>query len=474
MTVALSPTNAYSVPKTVGKVATNSVGDIGPLKVLPVADVTLDSESPSTNVGSDLLLRVDDAPEKRAQLRFALPAGPVLSGKLRLHVSAATPANPTPQTTKGPQVELASGRPSWEEATSTYANSLPGKSSPAATLGALTVNSWVEVDITDFLRDAAGKAINLDVVLRATSSDGTSFDSRESANPPEVVLYPSESSALTIAAVGDIACPGVEPITASSCHQMQLSDRILTGAKDAKFLGLGDLQYPEGSLADYRTGYGASFGRFLSQTFPAPGNHEYLTPKAAGYYAYFAKRLPSVEAKDPTKGYYSVTLNNWKLISLNSNCEIVSCAAQSAQAKWLSAELATARAQGSQCSLAMWHHPRFSSGSTHGNDTAVDPLWKILAAAKVDVVLNAHEHTYERFDPIDANGTPDPKGIRSFIVGTGGRSFYTFGAPKRGSVVRIANQFGYLRMQLYQRSYLWEYINDRGQILDTGTGTCSV
>jgi len=245
---------------------------------------------------------------------------------------------------------------------------------------------------------------------------------------------------------------------------MVVSDRIVTDPSVTWFLALGDLQYENGALASFETAYDASYGRLKAETKPVPGNHEYNTAGATGYYTYFG-----TTAGDPTKGYYSFDVGStWHVVALNSNCAAVACAAGSAQEQWLRADLAAASTR--PCTLAFWHHPRFSSNE-HGDDPTVAPFWDALSNAGAELVLNGHDHGYERFEPQSPAAAPDPNGIREIVAGTGGRSLYAFGAPHANSAVRDA-AFGYLRLTLGDRAYSWQFVNESGVVTDSGTGTC--
>jgi hypothetical protein len=208
------------------------------------------------------------------------------------------------------------------------------------------------------------------------------------------------------------------------------------------------------------------------------GNHEYVTPGASGYFDYYG-----AAAGERGKGYYSYDVGEWHLIVLNTNavpdeytslpigtdCYFVSCAAGSAQERWLRADLA---ANSKKCTLAYWHHPRFSSG-LHGNTPGVKPLWDALYEAGADVVLSAHDHSYERFAPQKPDGTADPeRGIRQFIVGTGGSRLYGFKDVKPNSEVRYNSTPGVIKLTLGSGSYTWEFIPTEGTFSDKGTGTC--
>ena len=232
---------------------------------------------------------------------------------------------------------------------------------------------------------------------------------------------------------------------------------------------LGDNVYDNGTTTEYTNCYNPSWGRFKSRTMPSPGNHEYNTPNATGYYAYFG-----AAAGDPSKGYYSYNVGAWHIIVLNSNlsCTVVSCALGSPQDTWLRADLA---ANTQTCTLAYWHHPRFNSGASHGNNTAVQPFWNALYEYNADVILNGHEHVYERFAPQNPSAGADlSRGIRQFTVGTGGRSHYTFSATiQPNSQVRNGSTYGVLKLTLRANSYDWQFVPVAGATFtDSGTGTC--
>ena len=234
---------------------------------------------------------------------------------------------------------------------------------------------------------------------------------------------------VTVAAAGDLACrPGQAP-TPIECRQQEVSDLVLADRNVTKVLLLGDLQYENGELDGFRQSYEASYGRFKDRSVPAPGNHEYNTPGATGYYAYFG-----AAAHPETNGYYSLDLSpSWHLVVLNSNCGFVACDAASEQVRWLRADLARST---KPCTIAIWHHPRFTSAQRGGN-LSTAPFFDALYAAGADLVVSGHEHQYERFDPQRPDETPDPtRGIREFVVGTGGRSVYPFATPRPNSVQR--------------------------------------
>jgi hypothetical protein len=229
---------------------------------------------------------------------------------------------------------------------------------------------------------------------------------------------------------------------------------------------LGDNAYDTGSTAEFANCYGPTWGRHKARTRPAAGNHEYGTPGAAGYFSYFG-----AAAGPSGKGYYSYSLGEWHVVVLNSNCaQVGGCQAGSAQEQWLRADLAAHRGR---CTLAYWHHPRFSSG-THGSDAAMQPFWQALYSAGADIVLNGHDHDYERFAPQGPSGLADStRGIREFVVGTGGYSHYVPGMPVANSQVRNGDTFGVLRLTLRSKSYQWQFVPVAGGSFgDSGSGTC--
>ncbi len=274
-----------------------------------------------------------------------------------------------------------------------------------------------------------------------------------------------------IAAAGDIACDPADSNfrggagTASACRMKATSD-LLLGMELAGVLALGDNQYEDGALPKFRQSYDPTWGRLKSLTRPAVGNHEYGQPNASGHFAYFGPA-----AGDPANGYYSFDIGTWHLIALNSNCSRVGgCGAGSPQELWLKADLA---AHPAACTLAYWHHPRFSSG-LHGSDLAYDAFWRDLYDAGADVVLVGHDHDYERFAPQDPRGAADPvRGIREFVVGTGGKTHYWFRSPQPNSEVRNWDTFGVLVLTLRSLGYDWRFISEPGRsFADSGRGFC--
>jgi hypothetical protein len=230
----------------------------------------------------------------------------------------------------------------------------------------------------------------------------------------------------------------------------------------------GDLAYPNGSDEDFTKCYGPTWGRFKDRTRPAPGNHEYHSDGASGYNRYFGDA-----AGDPKKGYYSYDLGTWHIIALNSECDQVGgCDAVSPQGKWLKDDLDQHH---SACTLAYFHKPLFSSGGSHGNDPHMKPLWSALYQAGAEIVINGHDHNYERFALQDPDGKVDTaRGMREFVVGSGGKNSHrTLGATKPNSEARNDNTFGVLKLTLHAKGYDWEFVPEAGKTFtDSGSGTC--
>lgn len=271
-------------------------------------------------------------------------------------------------------------------------------------------------------------------------------------------LPPQDNPPTVLVGAGDIAdCKNL----AGAEDTAKLLDKI-----PGTVMAVGDLAYPDGSKENFVC-YDETWGRARLRTRPAPGNHEFHSSGATPYFDYFG-----VLAGDPRTGYYSYELGSWHIIALNSECrDVAGCEAGSPEEKWLRADLASHPVA---CTLAYWHKPLFSSGSAHGNDLTMKPLWDALYEADADVVVNGHDHDYERFAPQTPDGAPDPgHGIREFVVGTGGKSHRPFSEPKPNSEVRDATAFGVLKLTLKSKSYDWQFIPEEGKTFtDSGSGAC--
>jgi hypothetical protein len=285
---------------------------------------------------------------------------------------------------------------------------------------------------------------------------------------PPFVAGPTVAG-LKIAAAGDVAC---DPLSRAfrggegeglACRQKATSDLLL--ADYAAVLVLGDVQYEDAVYPKFLESYDPTWGRVKAITAPVPGNHEYRVAGADGYYRYFGEA-----AGDPTRGYYSFDLGAWHLVALNSNCaEVGGCGAGSPQEVWLRDDLGASPAL---CTLAYWHHPRYSSG-LHGSDRAYRAFWQALYEAGADLVLVGHDHDYERFAPQDANGRRDPElGLRQFLVGTGGHSLRRFLRIEPNSEVRDASSMGVLELTLGEDAYAWQFRPAVGDFTDSGSAPC--
>jgi len=256
---------------------------------------------------------------------------------------------------------------------------------------------------------------------------------------------------------------GAGDIALCSSDKDEETAALLDGISGTVFT-LGDHAYQKGTAAEFSDCYGPSWGRHQTRTKPTLGNHEYMTPGAQPYLDYF----------DVPKNY-SYTLGDWHIVALDSNCQLAenggSCGPTSPTMQWLKSELAL---NSKPCTLVYFHHPRWSSGSSHGNTTRMSAAWKIMYAAGVDVVLSAHAHSYERFAPLAPNGSVDAaRGIRSFVVGTGGAPLSGFKTPVKGSEVRNGVTYGVLKLTLRTSDYSWDFVPVPGQTFtDSGTGQC--
>ena len=277
-----------------------------------------------------------------------------------------------------------------------------------------------------------------------------------SRNPGAPPPPPPPGSSVTFVGAGDIADCSSSGDEATAV----LLDNILGTVFTA-----GDNAYEDGTDVNFTQCYEQSWGRHKARTRPSPGNHDYHTSGAAGYFAYYG-----VNAGTAGLGYYSYDLGDWHIVSLNSN---ISMSASSPQVTWLIADLA---ASAKRCTLAYWHHPRFSSG-THGSSTSPQPLWQALYDAGADVIVQGHDHNYQRFAPLTPTGAADPvNGIRSWVAGMGGTSHYNFFTPIANTDAYNTSTYGVLRFSLSNDgsdSYAWEFVPVAGQSYsDWGTAIC--
>ncbi len=269
-----------------------------------------------------------------------------------------------------------------------------------------------------------------------------------SVTPAALPGVSAEEPAVTLVGAGDIA--------GCAWHADEATADLLDTIGGTVFT-TGDNAYPSGTAAEFADCYRPTWGRHRDRTKPSPGNHDYRTEDAAGYFGYFRKR-----AGPEDRGYYAYTRGAWRIYSLNS--EVLS----DAQLAWLKADLEAHR---TRCSLAYWHRPLFSSGE-HGNSGEVKQLWRRLYRAGVEAVLNGHDHDYERFAPMRPDGTRTWRGIRQFVVGTGGAGLRGFDEIQPHSVERNATAHGVLKLRLKDGAYAWRFISVDGSYSDTGSARC--
>ncbi len=301
------------------------------------------------------------------------------------------------------------------------------------------------------------------------------------AVPRDAVVAAARPPTVRIAAVGDIACKDPPKNNRSVCQYDDVADAIARGDYDA-FLALGDDQYEYGRYRDFVENYDVYFGRLLPRTYPVPGNHEYGTTDAAGYFRYFGGRGHGPD------GWYSFDLGAWHVIALNS--AICSpyygqpCGPGTPEYEWLKQDLAAHPNSAYPCTLAYWHHPRWD-WEHYQNNAWVDafdyeraqPFWDLLVGAGADLVLTGHNHSYSRWLPMDEGGDYDPNGVTQFIVGTGGRNLNDFGNKNVKPLTFVTGQskaFGFLQLKLRASSYGWKWISAPGQpsFVDAGTASC--
>jgi len=255
----------------------------------------------------------------------------------------------------------------------------------------------------------------------------------------------------SLVGAGDIGWCGLIGDRATSTLLDQIPGAVFTA---------GDNAYPDGTLDDFNKCYGSTWGRHKARTHPTPGNHEYHDGHATGYFTYFG-----AAAGDSTKGYYSYDLGTWHVVALNSNVDVSDT---SAQVAWLRADLA---AHPTLCTVAYGHHAFLSSSPDA--TPAMAAVWKVLYSAGVEVAVTGHHHAYERFAPVDSIAELDKKrGIREFVVGTGGALLDNFGHTARFSERRYNDNYGVLQLQLYPGRYAWQFVSVNGHVRDRGKGVC--
>lgn len=438
------------------------------LSFTPTADAWVTEGAPATNLGTGALLEVDLDPAALAYLRFSIRgigAGREVTGvTLRMRNENGSEV--------GGRVFWIRDR-TWGETTLTWSNRPP--------IDGEVLRGWTSVlpgDHTLDLGAALAKDGILSLAIDSPVSNKAAWSSRESPNPPalEVAVAPRAPAPdpeprlyPVVAVVGDVACAPDDPLfnggagTPTACRQRKTSNLAVRGDYDA-ILMLGDAQYEEGSLAEFNAVYDETWGRVKSITRPIPGNHEYRTPGADGYFDYFGTR-----ARRASDGYYSFDIGAWHVVALNTswNCVPIECDDASPMATWLREDLA---ANDDACTLAMMHYPRWSSSEDRPSTAA---LYQAMYEGGVDLLVTGHDHTYERFAPLDPDRQPDPNGIRQFIAGTGGAYYHEISSPSANSEVLNNWTFGILELTLRPAGYDWNYVPVAGQTFtDAGSADC--
>jgi hypothetical protein len=416
------------------------------------ADARVKQSSPDTNYGNATTLQVDNGPDLESFLRFTVTgiSGPIQSARVRLYATDNDTSN-------GPAIYATD--PAWNENEITW-NKRPARTSESVdNKEAINKNTWVEYDVTSLVNGDGTYSF----VLAGDSTNAVSFSSRQGIQPPQLVItFSGDITATTTPTVAPTAADGsVTAIVAgdiSSCDNDndELTAQLLDSIPGT-ILAVGDNAYDSGTLSQFTNCFNPTWGRHKDRIKPVPGNHEYLTSGASGYFQYF-NNIPS---------YYAYDLGSWRIYALNSEIDV---SASSEQVKWLQADLAE---NPKQCVLAYWHKPRWSSGKNHGGSEGYQTLWKIFYEAGAELVLNGHEHNYERFAPMNAAGQADPLGLREFVVGTGGRNHYEFGTIVTNSEVRDNTSFGVLKLTLRPTGYDWQFIPAVGSTFtDRGSTEC--
>ena len=418
------------------------------------ADARVRESDPGTNYGNGSTLHADGAGDSGIEsfIRFTVTevSGPIQSARLRLYVTDNG-------TNNGPAIYATDT--SWTEDNITW-NNRPARTSEAVdNKERLGTNSWVEYDVTSLVTGSG----TLSFVLVADSSDGVVFSSRQGEQPPQLMLTLGGSNASTaiptVVSTGSsdaVTLVGAGDISECDSDNDELTAQLLDGIPGTVFT-IGDNAYESGTLDQYLNCYDPTWGRHRERTKPIPGNHEYLTPEASGYFQYFSN-IPS---------YYAYDLGGWRIYALNSEIDV---SENSPQVTWLKADLASNPAQ---CVLAYWHRPRWSSGSHHGSNEDYQDLWRILYEAGAELVLNGHEHQYERFAEMDTEGAAASPGLRQIVVGTGGRDLYEFGSSLPASEVRNNTAYGVLKLTLRADGYDWEFVPIAGSAFtNSGSTNC--
>ena len=432
---------------TVGTVFLAAPASAATLTFTPVADTYVQSDTATTNYGTSSQITVDNSPVRRTFLRFTVSGvtEPILSAKLRLRTISGNSGSNNGGTFKSVSSN------SWSETGTTWNNQPAIDGATLGSIGSVVASTWYEVNVTAFVTGNGTFSFG----ATSASTDGAYYSARESgANAPQLVITTGVVSGdPVLVGAGDISNSGSGD-SATAALLDNIAGTVFT---------TGDNVYNDGTATEFNNYYNPTWGRHKSRTRPSPGNHDYNTSGATGYYNYFG-----AQAGPSGRGYYSFDLGNWHVVSLNSN---ISMSAGSAQEQWLRADLA---ASTKPCTIAYWHHPLFTSGANHSPSTSTRPLYQALYDYNADVAVFGHNHQYERFAPMNPNGALDnARGLRPFVAGMGGASHYGFGTIQPNSVARNSTAYGVLKFTLHANSYDWQFVPVAGQSYsDSGTGSC--
>ena len=483
--VSVTPTatspNTPTRTNTPGSIPTST-----PLTFTPIEDASIVSGSPATNYGTATTLLVDTSPLQHFLLKFnvtGVSGRQVTNAKLRLYAVDNSSQG-------GGFYRVADN--SWQEETVTWNNAPAADATPVASLGSISSGNWYEVNITSLIVGDGSYSLR----IISTSSDGADYSSKEGSNPPQLVITlggsqgptatptrtstpggmsptptrtptrtltpsvasptPTRTPTAIPTSSGGVVLVGAGDISRCDNNNDELTARLLDTIPGTVFTA-GDNAYSNGTYTEYLNCYDPTWGRHKARTKPVPGNHEYNTSGAAGYFQYF-NNIPA---------YYAYDLGSWRIYALNSEIEVSS---SSPQITWLQADLA---ANPRQCVLAYWHKPRWSSGSNHGSNSGMQTLWQVLYNAGAELVINGHDHEYERFAEMNASGAAVTQGLREIVAGTGGASLYGFGTPLSASQVRNSTTYGVLKLTLRTGGYDWQFIPVAGSTFtDSGSSNC--
>ncbi len=416
------------------------------------ADTYVDKDAPSENFGSEIHMEADKDGPTQAWMLFDITGldGEVERATLRLWVVNGT--DDAPELWYSPNMF-------WTEDELTWVNR-PAVDSLVSNHAGIEEGTWLEYDVTNAVREDGLYTF----ALIPEDNDGIDLQTREAEeNTPQLVVEISSGETSAIATDDDVAILlAAGDISTCDWEEDEYTARILDD-RPGTVAALGDNVQRDGLMEEFTDCYDPTWGRHKDRTKPTPGNHEYHTPDAEPYFEYFGDA-----AGTPGEGYYSYELGEWQVIVLNSNIDMEP---GSPQETWLREEL---EASDATCTVAYFHHSRFSSSTGHGGSSRVAPAWDALYEHGADLVLNGHEHIYERFAPQNPEGEEDLEyGIRQFTVSTGGARFRRIGEIAPNSEVRGTEAHGVLQVTLYPDRYEWTFLAIDGQVFsDSGSTEC--